>query len=1108
MSTPDDEKTNRSREMSPGKQALLAQRLAGVPDAGRGDVIPRRSGTGPVPLSFAQQRLWLLDRLEPGGTTYNVPYAYRLTGPFSLQVLQRALTEIVNRHEVLRTTFRIEGEAPVQTVGGSSIVEVHVRDLGALQESERESALHSLGAEELRRPFALDRGPLMRVEVARLSDTDHVLFLTFHHIVFDGWSEGVFFRELQTLYQAFLRNDASPLQGLTLQYADYAVWQREWLRGDVLERQLSYWRGRLGGDLPVLELRGDRPRPPRQTFRGTTQLFKLDSELHRQLVRLSQAEGVTLYMTTLAAFTVLLWKYTGQHDVVVGTPVAGRTRRETENMVGFFVNTLVIRTDLSGNPTFRELLRRIRESTLGAFDHQDLPFEKLVEELHPQRVSTHNPLFQVMFVLQTASRGEPRLPEISFAKMETDTETAKFDLTLSMTEKEKSLDGWLEGNADIFEHETLALMSARYETLLRGIVSDPSSPIALLPLMKEAERHQVLFGWNNTAVPYPRESAIQQIFEEQVRRRPEGTALRCEGRPLSYSELNRRSNKLARYLQKRSVGRETLVAISLERSVELIVAILGVLKAGGAYLPLDPAYPEERMKLLMDEAQVPVILTTESFRAGLRSGKAEVICLDSDWPAIDREQDHDPPVGAGAESLAYVMYTSGSTGKPKGVCVLHRGVVRLVCGARYAHFGPDEIFLHLAPASFDASTFEIWGALLNGGTLVVAPPGPLSLEDLASVIVTSGVTTLWLTAPLFHQLVGGQIECFSGVRQLLAGGDVLSVPHVSKFVARHPHCSLINGYGPTENTTFTCCYKVTGAGRIGTSVPIGRPVENTTVYILDASLQPVPVGVPGELGTGGDGLARGYLHRPELSAGSFIPNPFDAAGGGRLYRTGDQARFLSDGNIEFLGRRDTQVKLRGYRIELGEIESVMCEHSAVGEAVAIVREDVPGDRRLVVYWVLRAGQDADEGSLRSYVKTRLPAYMIPSAFVRLDALPSGGTSKIDRNALPVPGPGAFPMEALITGEPANPTEKALAKIWADILRLPSVERNRNFFELGGHSLLAMQVITRIREAFRIDLPLISLFEHPTVAALALVIENRLTEEIENMSDEEASQQSE
>ena len=1108
MNSSMNEKTGKPEGMSPEKRALLAERLAGKGGGGKDAPIPRRSGAGPDPLSFAQQRLWLIDRMEPGGATYNVPYAYRLAGPLSMDVLERALSAMVDRHEILRTTFRMAGDAPVQTIGPAVRITPPVRDLRRLGEGDREASLRDLGAAEARRPFDLERGPLMRVEIAKLSDTEHVLFLTFHHIVFDGWSEGIFFRELQTLYQAFSRNERSPLPPLPVRYVDYAAWQRETLRGDLLERQLSYWRGRLGGALPFLDLPLDRMRPPRQSFRGTTRLFTLDAELHRRLVRLGQAEGVTLYMTMLAAFNVLLWKYTGEQDIVVGTPTAGRMRRETEEMIGFFVNTLVMRTDLSGNPEFRELLRRTRELTLGAFENQDLPFEKLVEELHPQRLPAHNPLFQVMFVLQTAPRGDLRLPGISFTKIETDNDTAKFDLTLSLTEKENGLSGWLEGNADVFEYESLARMASRYETLLRGIAADPSRPIGYIPIMNNEEREQVLSDWKGSDVPYPRDSAIHQVFEEHARAHPETTALLWEGDRMTYGDLNRRANKLARHIRSRGVGAETPVGLSLDRSVETIVAILGVLKAGGAYLPIDPAFPAGRKKFLLDESRVPVVLTTELLREGLPPSGAEIISLDAGWPAIDAEEDTDlPPVTEGG-SLAYVMYTSGSTGNPKGVCVPHRGVVRLVSGARYAHFGPGEVFMLLAPASFDASTFEIWGPLLNGATLALAPPGSLSLEDLASAIGKFGVTTIWLTAPLFHQMVDGPIGCFSGVRQLLAGGDVLSVPHVNRFIARHPGCRLVNGYGPTENTTFTCCYEVRGAVRAGSTVPIGRPVENTTVYILDEFFQPVPIGVPGELFAGGDGLARGYLNRPALTAERFVPSPFDAAGGARLYRTGDRARFLPDGNIEFMGRRDTQVKLRGYRIELGEVESVMCEHPAVAESAAIVREDVPGDRRLVAYWVPRAGEIAEEKSLRSHAKSRLPEYMIPSAFVRLDALPSGGTGKIDRDALPAPGTGDYGGEGSHPAEGATPTEKALRAIWADILHMNVVATDRSFFELGGHSLLAMQVITRIRESFRVELPLMTLFEHPTIASLALVIEEKLTEEIENMSDEEASRLSE
>ena len=1100
MTAGDEHIDDRRQGLSPAQRALLEQRLAGATIAGGDERIPRRAGAEPAPLSFAQQRLWLLDLMEGGGPTYNVPYVFRVEGPLSLPVLERVLGEIVRRHEVLRTTVRLQGDTPVQAVAEATPVVIRLREIGSTAAAEREASVLAFIREETQRPFALDSGPLMRVAAIRLSDVEHILALTFHHIVFDGWSAAVFFREMEALYPAFADNRPSPLQPLPIQYADYAVWQRRWLSGAVLGRQLEYWRSRLGGELPLLELRGDRPGPARQSFRGTTHIFTIERETVERLKRLSQAEGVTLYMTTLAAFLVFLARYTGGRDLLIGTPVAGRMRREIEDLIGFFVNTLVIRTDLTGDPTFRELLGRTRESALGALDHQDVPFEKLVEELHPGRMSTRTPLFQAMFVLQTASGEDPQLPGISFTRLDTDTGTAKFDLTLSLTEKKAGLTGWLEGSADIFDYESVVRMAGHFGVLLRSIIEDPSAKIGALPLMTASERHRVLHEWNETTVPYPRDAPVQQVFEEQALARDGETALRWGKDRMTYGELNRKANRLARYLQRHGAGPESPVAICLERSPGMIVAMLGILKAGGTYIPLDPALPRKRIELIVREAGVRLILTDREHRDIPGHGSYGVVAMDEEEPAIEGDEETNLPLQSGAGSAAYVMFTSGTTGTPRGVCVIHRGIVRLVCGARYAHFGPGEVFLHYAPPSFDAATFEVWGALLSGGSVAIAPPGALSLEELASVITSHGATTVWLTAPLFHMMVDGPIECFSRVRQVLAGGDVLSPQHVKKFVLHHPGCRLINGYGPTENTTFTCCYEVGDGRGIRATVPIGRPVENTTVYILDDNGQPVPPGVVGELWTGGDGLARGYLGQPELTSEKFIDCRIAGEKPERLYRTGDFARYLVDGTIEFVGRRDLQVKLRGYRIELGDVEAAMRSLPFVAEAAAVVREDTPGDRRLVVYWVPRPGQHGEDADLRARAREELPAYMVPSAFVRLAGFSVSASGKIDRRALPVPVAAASPGPAAPDAEPTSAAEVAIAKIWMDVLRLPSVARDRNFFDLGGHSLLAMQAMTRIREAFGIDLPLTHLFDHPTIEALALAVEARLMEDIEKTND--------
>ncbi|MDQ3652504.1 MAG: amino acid adenylation domain-containing protein [Acidobacteriota bacterium] len=956
-----DDASERRAKLSPAKQALLEKRLRGeFRDDAKLQVIPRRAEKNLVPLSFAQQRLWFLDQLKPGSPFYNVPKAMRMSGALNVEALQRTLETLVARHESLRTTFASVESKTVQVITPSLSLGLPVVDLSDLSESEREVEALRLAAEEAFRPFDLARGPLVRATLLRLGREDHVLLLTLHHIISDGWSMGVLFRELGALYEAFSQGRPSPLRELPIQYADYAVWQREWLRGEVLEKQLSYWKRQLGDNLPVLDLPTDHPRPPVQSFRGTYRHLALPKNLSASIKALSQREGATLFMTLLAALQTLFARYTGQDDVVVGSPIANRTRIETEGLIGFFVNTLVMRGDLSGDPTFRELLSRAKETALGAYAHQDLPFEQLVEELQPERDLSNNPLFQVIFALQNARPSPLQLAGLTLSQLGVKRVTSKFDLALFMWEESEELKVTLEYSTDLFEAETITRMLGHFQNLLSEIVADPDQRLSQLSILSETERNQLVVEWNNTATEYPREKAVHQLFEEQVALRPDAVAVVFGGAQVSYRELNRRANQVAHYLQGRGVGPEVRVGIMIERSVEMVVGLLGILKAGGAYLPLDPAYPRERLSFMIEDAGVPVLLTQARLLDSVPVHNAEVVCIDRDWEGISAESTDNPSSGATAESLAYVIYTSGSTGRAKGVAVTNRSIVRLVRNTNYVDFTAEEVFLQFAPVSFDASTFELWGCLLNGARLVVFPAHTPSLEELSRVLIAERITTLWLTAGLFHQMVDGHVEGLRGVRQLLAGGDVLSVSHVEKLLREVPQCRLINGYGPTENTTFTCCHTIITGTPLNGSVPIGRPVANTQVYVLDSRLQPVPVGVPGELYIGGDGLARGYLNRPELTAERFIAHPFSDEAEGRLYRTGDQVRYLKDGTLEFLGRLDSQVKVRGYRIELEEIEAVLNEHTRVEQAIVIAREDGVGDKRLIAYVTQHAEPTASE----------------------------------------------------------------------------------------------------------------------------------------------------
>jgi aspartate racemase len=1062
------------------KRALLAELLR-----------DESSGPNTFPLSFAQQRLWFLAQLDPDNPSYNVPQALRLKGVLEINALEQAINAIIARHESLRTTFKATDEQPVQIVSPVHEIKLAFTDLKELPEAEREAEARRLATAEARRPFDLNRDYPLRAALVRIEDDDHLLLLTMHHIVSDGWSMGVLTRELSTIYDAIAANQPIELAELPVQYADFAEWQREWLQGEVLEEQLAYWRKSLAGAPAMLNLQTDYPRPAVQSFQGANLSYILSEKLSRSLNEFSQREGATLFMTLVAAFQTLLFRYTREEDIVVGTPIAGRNRVEIENLIGFFVNTLALRTKLSGNPTFRQLLGRVKDVALGAYAHQDLPFEKLVEELNPERDVGHTPVFQVMFGVQNAPREKLALSRLTITRVPTTSETAKFDLTLFVGEAANGLSCWLEYNTDLFEQKTIERMLGHFEVLLEGIAANPDCRLSELRLLTDAERSQLLTEWNGTQADFPKERCIHQVFEQQVERMPNSVAIVFEAQQLSYVELDRRANQLAHYLRNLGVGPDVIVGLCVERSREMLVGVLGILKAGGAYLPLDPASPRERLSFMLEDGGARVLLTQERLQENLPANRCETVLLDRDWAAIACESEDSPDSAGTAGNLAYVTYTSGSTGKPKGVGITHRSVVRLVKETNYAQFGPDEVLLQFAPLSFDASTFEIWGSLLNGGRLVVMPPGLASLAELGEAVKRHGVTTLWLTAGLFHQMVETELESLRGVRQLLAGGDVLSVPHVELVARELNGCQLINGYGPTENTTFTCCYRVKAGERFVGSVPIGFPISNTQVYILDEELEPVPVGVAGELYAGGDGLASGYLNDSALTAERFVPHPLSEEPGARLYRTGDRARYLADGRIEFLGRMDQQVKLRGYRIEPGEIEATLREHAAVQDAVVIVRDSAEGNKTLVGYVVVDSNDAALQddklaAELKSFLKKKLPDYMVPGYFVELDQLPLTPNGKIDRKALPEPGPR--PPDSSIMSRPRNEIEFALTLIWERVLNLRPIGLADNFFELGGHSLLAVRLMAEIKEEFGQKIPLVSLFQSATIEGLAGILQ--------------------
>ncbi|QEI42139.1 Linear gramicidin synthase subunit D [Dolichospermum sp. UHCC 0315A] len=1047
--------------------------------------------SGNIPLSFAQARLWFLDQLQPNSAFYNIPTALRLSGQLNVTALESNINEIIRRHEALRTNFTtIEGQ-PIQVIASTLELKLLFVDLQNLPFDEREVEAQRLATNEAQQPFDLEREPLVRVMVLQLGSSEYVFLLIVHHIIFDGWSTGVFIRELAALYEAKCTGKPLILPELPVQYADFAVWQRHWLTGEVLETQLNYWKQQLKDAPTLLELPTDRLRPAVQTFRGTHQYIALSLELSEALAELSKGTGVTLFMTLYAAFVTLLYRYTGSDDIVIGTPVANRTPQEIEGLIGFFVNTLALRTDLSGNPIFEQLLRRVREVALQAYTHQDLPFEQLVEALQPERSLSHTPLFQVMFALDDALVPSMDLLDLTVSSYSVESGTTKFDLTLSMENTASGLIGEWEYNSDLFDATTIERMAEHLQTLLEGIVANPEQRISELPLLTQTERQQLLFEWNNTTTEYPHDKCIHQLFEEQVERSPNAIAVVFEDKQLTYRELNARANQLAHYLRSLGVGLEVLVGICVEPSLEMVIGILGILKAGGAYVPLDPAYPQERLAFILKDATVPVLLTQSQLAEGLPAHLAQVVYLDKDWKDISKHSQENLAQDVKADNLAYVIYTSGSTGKPKGVCCNHTGVVNLLddIQSRKPISIGDKCSLWTS-INFDVSVYEIFTPLLSGGSLLI-PSDYLKLnsEGFFGWLCTNQIRSAYIPPFMLKELVEWLNPLEANklfLQRLLVGVEPIHEQLLVEIVEKLPELLITNGYGPTEATVCATLYSVHPRIESYKNTPIGKPVQNTHIYILDGYLQPVPIGVTGELHIAGVGLARGYLNRTDLTEAKFIPNPFCNKPSSRLYKTGDLARYLPDGNIEYLSRIDNQVKIRGFRIELGEVEAVLTQHPVVRETVVIARENSAGDKQLVAYLVPHQEPAPTNSDLRHFLKAQLPDYMMPSAFVVLETLPLTPNGKVDRRALPQPELRPELEPTFVA--PQTPTEELVASIWEKVLRVSQVGINDNFFELGGHSLLATQLLLQVNDACRVELPLSKLFEDPTVASLSNYIE--------------------
>jgi amino acid adenylation domain-containing protein len=1077
--------------LSAEERAALVMQLKRKADASATrEVITRRKESGPAPLSFAQQRLWFLNVMEPH-SPYIIWTDFHLRGQLDAAALERTLNEIVSRHESLRTTFSATEGQPVQLVTPHLTLTVPVHDLSDLDEDARASEV-TRHKQELRRPFDLARGPLFRARLLRLGTDEHALLLAMHHIITDGWSIGIMLREIAALYESFTAGRAPALPQLSIQYRDFAAWQREWLSGAELERQLAYWRENLRGAPPALVLPTDRPRPPVQSYRGATLEYVIGKGLTAALKELSRGRGVTLYMTALAVFKTLLYRYTGQDDIIVGTPIANRNRMEIENLIGFFVNTLVLRTSLSANPTFSELLTRVRDVTLGAFAHQDLPFEKLVEELQPERDMSRTPLFQVMFSLQNEPLPPPRLGGLEMQLIDDDMKTAQFDLTLDLMERDDGILCNLEFNTDLFDRETAERMLRHYLRLLEEVVADPDRRLLELPFLTDEEQHRLLVEWNDTAREYPRDRCVHELFAEQAAQRPEAVALVASGEQLTYAELNARSNRLAHYLRRAGLQPEGRAGLLLERNADAAIALLGVLKAGGGYVALDPSHPPERIRQMLADAGASMLLTTRQLADSLTGHGAKLICLDADARHISAESAENPAPVADARNLAYLVYTSGTTGQPKGILVQHRSLVNAIYAFITHHrVTEDDRILQFASLSFDVATEEFFAAWLSGARLVMRPePAAVAPEQFVQFLEDEGVTLVNLPASFWAEWATAIAErgCRMPpqLRRVVVGNEKTLPESLAKWQRAVGHLvTWNNAYGPSETTITASNYEPQrGEDREGASaVPIGRPVMNATMYVLDRAQQLMPVGVAGELCIGGAGLARGYQGQPGQTAERFTPNRYDAAGGERMYRTGDLARYLPDGNIEFLGRVDEQVKVRGFRIELGEIETVLSQHDGVREAVVVARPDERGNNRLVAYVVESEGRTATAGDLRRYLKDTLPDYMIPATFVTLDALPLTPNGKVDRKHLPE-ADGARPELEEAYVAPRSELERGIANVWQEVLKVEKVGVHDNFFNLGGHSLLIVQVNNRLHEVLRVDVSLIDMFKYPTVNALA------------------------
>jgi amino acid adenylation domain-containing protein len=1034
-------------------------------------------------LSFAQQRLWFLNELEGENATYNIFMGLRLKGKLDRDALTKALQTILERHETLSTSFGNNNGAPIQIVKPNLKLDLPIVDLESLlDDRQRSERAKYLAKEEAQQPFNLAISPLFRAKLLKLSDTSHELFLNLHHTISDGWSMGILKNELSVLYQDFRAGRSPSLAPLPIQYIDFARWQRDWLQGEVLARQVNYWKNQLANIPPVLNLPTDKPRPAIQTFTGKQHKIQLSSELTQKLKQLSQKLGATLFMSVLTAFSILLSRYSHQLDIVIGSPISNRNHQEIESLIGLFANTLALRIDLQHNPSFQELLTKVREVCLDAYSYQDLPIERLVKKLQPERSLSHNPIFQTVFSLENIPNPIIELADLTITQFNIDPQTSKFDLTLALVETPAGLGGYWEYNTDLFEDATIERMSCHFQTLLKVIVADSTQSIAQLPLLTAPGKQQLLIDWNDTKIVHGDDKCIHQLFEDQVTKTPTQIAVVFEGQALTYQELDRRANQLAHHLQSLGVKPEVLVGICVDRSLDTIVGLLGILKSGGAYIPLDPAYPSERLAFMLQDSQISTLLTQQHLLPNLPAHSAQVICLDRDRESIATQPQNSPESNTNPDNLIYTIYTSGSTGKPKGVQIIHRNVVNFLVGMQqHLQLTDRDSLLSVTSISFDILGLEIFLPLTIGAKVILASREVASDGfQLLAQLNDSNLTVMQATPATWRMLIAAG---WTGNTQLkvLCGGEALPQNLADRLCEQN--AEVWNLYGPTETTIWSTIDRVRSNESL---VTIGHPIANTQIYVLDEYLQPVPVGVHGEIHIGGAGLARGYFDRSELTTEKFIPNPFSTDPLSRLYKTGDLARYLNDGKIEYLGRIDNQVKIRGFRIELGEIETVLRKHPAIQQSVVTVTVDDSSENRLVAYIIAHREQTINTEELRRFLKQELPDYMVPSVFIFLDSLPLTPNGKIDRRALPAPDSSKIDSDNTYVS-PRDELELQLTKIWERTLDIHPIGMKDNFFELGGNSLLSVKLVAEIKQAFDKNLSVVTLFQAQTIEQLATVL---------------------